>query len=242
MYNKFQDYYKKNISFNVVLSPPIDLKELNEYYYHNINPIIDIPSKRFGFLTPGAPEFDSLYRQGKKQYEQDWNELKKEFIVLMKNDPENAMRRHIFGVIYQSGLTRILTRTPMSCDEINWPLATCKPLGQRTFIAEDGGLYACEKINSRYRLGDVFKGADTEKINNLCRDFMKYVEGKNCQQCWAMGSCSRCFAGFSLDGAPEPTCKAIMANFEEDLRIYLEIKKSEKVVAHFEKWGKEVPQ
>lgn len=70
----------------------------------------------------------------------------------------------------------------------------CTPGNRRVYIKTDGTFSLCEKIGNCPDIGNVFDGANAEKIR---KKYIEEYEEKSihqCNNCWAMNLCAICYA------------------------------------------------
>ena len=72
-------------------------------------------------------------------------------------------------------------------------------IGDKLAVSPDGNIYICEKANQEIRIGDVNKGLDTTKIDDLYDAYYNIREEK-CLNCNISRLCDVCYAHFIKNG------------------------------------------
>jgi len=208
---KYPRYYKNNIRFNAVISPPyncsvpkdyfektnvfyIDVaigdyfSELlkNEYGIESLENIDDLPLKRVDFRT------DEVLKN------MNFLESLKVYTSIGKKDTRSS--------IFPSGF--------------------CVPLVKRIHIGVDGKIMLCERVdesNSHFYFGDVFTGYNFDKIESLYKYANSILEG-NCNKCWAFRFCYACFASLARIDYDGEFCRKIRKTAEQGIITYLNLK------------------
>ena len=102
----------------------------------------------------------------------------------------------------------------------------CLPLGNVAFVDACGGFRLCEKADGLVALGDVFNGADYEKIKRLLFEVRKTLFSK-CRCCWAVRFCRLCLKDMiGVTGevvSIESKCRQMRHRIIRDFQIYVSI-------------------
>ncbi len=190
--------YKTNdkLSFNMVMSPPLDIDILDKFLVscdlfgrntgvkaafvdqvgNKINPVgkitgFDSLYERFtANLAAGRINSDVLapiYRLQRELNEQDWLFFHKRF------------------QLYQCHIHNHTILPERFCS-----LSTCIPGVQRAYLSIDGGYWPCERVSeSEYmKIGDVENGLDISKIRRLLSDWVDFTKDQ-CRYCWCLHTC-----------------------------------------------------
>lgn len=102
---------------------------------------------------------------------------------------------------------------------------TCVP-GEKMYVATDGKIHMCEKVNPRYSIGDVNAGGiDAKKIADITNEYNRKI-ASHCKSCEISKLCSLCFKsfggaeGFTYD---ESICKNLKEHVNDMLVGYAEL-------------------
>ena len=68
-------------------------------------------------------------------------------------------------------------------------------IGDKLCIAPDENIYICEKANQEMDIGNLTEGLDSEKIDNLYKEFFRIREEK-CSECSVCRLCDVCYVHF----------------------------------------------
>lgn len=102
---------------------------------------------------------------------------------------------------------------------------TCVP-GEKIYVAFDGKIHMCEKVNPRYSIGDVSEGGiDPCKIADISNEYNKKI-GIHCKKCEISKLCSLCFKSFGgAEGFEycDDICNKLKEHVNEVLVEYAEL-------------------
>jgi uncharacterized protein len=76
----------------------------------------------------------------------------------------------------------------------------CFPGKRKPFVAVDGKIHVCERINNTLPIGDVWSGFDIQKVTRLWNQFAELVDMEDCRTCWAVHFCPLCWRSVAGDG------------------------------------------
>ncbi len=185
------EYFKYNISFNVLLAPPYNFEKIINFFYRNhlfkqsdelinftsIDPYETTFFKDFGLEFHG----EDLYKEMNKFMNRYKDARVKE------NDKHLTIEKKLFDKAF----IRIDRREMKFLEKKYPPEGSCFPGRRRLFVNTDGKFFMCEKVNSNFEIGNVDYGFNYKKIFNF---FEKYEEFfKDCRYCWALRLCYKCF-------------------------------------------------
>ncbi|MEO0129673.1 MAG: SPASM domain-containing protein [candidate division WOR-3 bacterium] len=183
------EYYKRNVSFAVTLSPDIDLEVLNEFF--ESNELVKGHTILVNFVKPFDTTFfeqfdDKVYTRRRKQYEK----LEKNYIRCRVDGKEpTAFEKALF----EKSLIKLhIRQLDDLCDLIGLN-GCCIPGLRKIFVDTDGRFYPCERVMRAYNIGDVDRGIEIDKIMNIARGYVM-ESGGDCINCWAAKICEICFA------------------------------------------------
>jgi len=217
---KFPLYYKKNITFNVVVSPPYDRSVPKDYFEKS-----DV---RFINVSMG----DYFSRLLKNEcgleitgFEFDEN-VKIPPLKLgdMSKDELTKNRRYI------DPLKKYMHIGEKNIRKSIFPSGFCVPLVRRISIGPNGKIVLCEKVDERntiFQFGDVAIGYDFDKINILCKH-TNDILAENCNRCWAFRFCRACFTCLDKIAYNGEFCKSMRHDIELEIVSFLDFKYNNK--------------
>ena len=209
---KYPQYYKNNIRFNTVISPPFN-RLIPKSYFEKSNVFrIDV-------------SIGDYFR----------DILNTEHGISPTDLIDN--NTHIVKINFSSDeilkdMNFIETMKKYMCIGIKderkfiFPSGFCNPLVKRIHIGVDGKLMLCERVdekNPNFHFGNVFDGYNYEKIDLLYRYTNKILEG-NCNKCWAFRFCDACFATLDKIEYDGDYCKKFRKYAERGITNYLNLK------------------
>jgi uncharacterized protein len=186
----YPEYYKKNVTFSVVNTPPYHLKEIEVFFREN--PLLKSNEINFNNMNNKIDKFCyNTANEDYLKYFEDLNELSKVFFNLIASgkDQSNLMK----SVFYRDFI-RFYHRpkTDLSC--ILRPNGCCIPGSRRIFVSIDGTLHVCEKMDNCCQIGDVETWIDLPRVKKLCDEYIN--QSHDCLSCWACRLCMKCFSNF----------------------------------------------
>lgn len=101
---------------------------------------------------------------------------------------------------------------------------TCVP-GEKLYVATDGTLHMCERINPHFPIGNIAEGIDYERVAKIVDRYNKEVCA-GCPDCPITRFCDRCFAttaterGFAL---PDGHCQRMAESIRKSLVEYVDV-------------------
>ncbi len=220
------DYYRNNIKFSVVLSPPYDFEALNDFFMHD--PLADVRTMRVsGVDTQDTTFFDDFTRSDLKK--KGMTELKESFFdALIHNEYEHDRpdRKHRFmQALFGDGLEKLIpTMVPTNpFPEVYHPGGICVPGLKKLFVTPAGDFFTCEKSSTAadlLRLGNLDIGLDAAKGMANIESYSHAHDG--CRFCYASRHCDTCFvkasAGEKFDGKLKMSnCNKHRENFHGNL-------------------------
>ena len=202
------DYYRNNIKFSVVLSPPYDFEALNEFFTHNS--LADVRTMRAsGIDTQDTTFFHDFSEEELKN--KGRNDLKERYFdALIQNRIENdrpAQEHRFMHALFGEGLEQLIpTMTPSSrFPEVYHPGGICVPGLKTLFLTPEGDFFTCEKggtASDLLRIGNLEIGLDAAKGMANIESYSHAHDG--CRYCYASRHCGTCFikaaAGEQFDG------------------------------------------
>jgi uncharacterized protein len=218
------DFYRNNVQFNVVLTPPYRLLEVEKFFSEN--ELVKENRLFVTYVSSTDTKLDlSLSEKEEERHHKDREELKRRYIrAILAGEPDSLKLGKAF---FEKKLRAIHNREMTRLSRICRPNGICIPGGQKLFVDVDGKFYMCERVGQALPLGDVYKGIDEESciaaIKNYCD-----LSLSDCVNCWAIRLCRVCFAnatkGKNLDiNTKRRTCKEMRQVLHESLEIYATI-------------------
>lgn len=216
--NKKHDSYRKDFhnkdSFETVIKNLKTVKELYPFWFStfrynsvftDISDVIEIVSwfrETFGKVpnfsplhepTVGSPEYEQVKAMLKKYDIPENIRFDNELITqspLLKRILEFSYR--LFDNVYANELFLFEDDGP------KFATGTCIPFSKRMFVAFDGRIHPCEKVNRERPLGMVDGGRVVIDANKVARDFnmMSKKMQSVCHVCYLQQCCTKCMLCF----------------------------------------------
>lgn len=220
------DYYRNNIRFSVVLSPPYEFEALNDFFTND--PLTDVRTMRTtGVDTQDTTFFDNFTTD--ELQKKGISELKKSFfddLIQEKYEHDQPDRKHKFmQALFGDELTKLIpTMVPTNpFPEVYHPGGICVPGLKKLFVTPEGDFFTCEKSSTAtdlLRLGNLDTGLDAAKGMANIESYSHAHDG--CRYCYASRHCGTCFvkasAGEQFDGKLKMSnCNKHRAQFHQNL-------------------------
>jgi len=216
----------ENISFNVTISPPYELKKIKDYFDH-----LSIGEREYMInITLVAKEDSSLFRCNKQDC---FTELKSQIIGIRQEFKNNLIegmgnRSPFLRYFFQKNLLEIKKRGIFEkFGDFQYPNRICIPGKRKLFVNTLGDFFICENMTDFRSIGNVFTGFNYIEIFNILDEYIKYCN-IDCLDCWAIRLCNFCFVavkkGPVLDlDRKRIKCKKMKERLQASLEFYLEI-------------------
>lgn len=205
---KYPDYFKNNVSFNVVL--------------HNLNSIQNVYSffEREFNKTPQLSEVSDVgFKPDLREsglFSTDIHSESGEMESITMMDIKNFIKEDSGN--FFSSYTDLLNEGS-SVTEVT--TGTCHPFGNKMFITVDGKILPCEQIPRAFEYGHVSKGVVSFNLNDVANQFNGYMEvvENSCIKCLKHQNCDQCFYQLQDMSKLVPKCKHFLtASKKKQLR------------------------
>lgn len=106
----------------------------------------------------------------------------------------------------------------------------CVPFAENFFVAADGTLAFCEKVNAIEEYGTIQTGLKFDKVEQAIEEALEAYNSK-CKTCWACRLCDVCFQHMLRDKSgklyiPDEACEDVKSNLLQNLSLFCDIKES----------------
>jgi len=223
---RFPGYFAKRISIIGVLTPPLDMKRISDFFFKN--DLFKELEERFTFSIVDTN--DSTLIQD-LCLEDEFKKIK-EVMDSMLNRYKAAL---ISGTYHELDIEKgfllrrfhsIATRRLCNLGDRIAPLGACIPGKRKLFVDRNGNFYMCEKVLNNYKIGDVENGFDYGKIFAFFKEYDRFFD--DCSECWALRLCNKCFNTVRKGEIPEHKrkeefCNSMRHTLERDLALFCEI-------------------
>jgi uncharacterized protein len=181
------DYYKKNVFFCSVVTPPYNLKERVDFFREIARDLDSscIVNMADPFDTNYFDQFNMIDEKNKLQEQQ--NELTWEFIDKKAKGEIDTILDAFIKEKYEDMHYRKIFRIP----DTTYPNGLCLPGIKKLFVNTDGKFHLCERGTLHFSFGDVDNGFKVGKMFDLIDQYIESTE--HCKHCWAIRFCNACF-------------------------------------------------
>jgi len=223
------DYFNRNVNYNIILAPPCNMEIINDFFYknpfftenQNLYNFSQVDVRNTSFFTDFNLEKEELKRINNvaklnKKYNKFLIEGKYQKLTFEKKLFDSNFHKIHFREMKMLGNT--------------YPVhGYCYPGLRKLFVDVHGNSYMCERVGNNFKIGDINRGFDFKKINEFFSKSEEFFA--DCKNCWALRLCSKCFnsinKGDSFDEKSKIRfCKTSKVNIERNLKYYCEIRES----------------
>ncbi|MDE0426382.1 MAG: radical SAM protein [Candidatus Poribacteria bacterium] len=224
--DKSPDYYRNNVKFSIVLSPPYDFEELNDFF--TSEPLTDVRTMRTSSVDTQDTTFfhnfteEELENKGRKELKEKYfNALIQKEVAHNRPEREHRFMQGLFGDGFEKLIPSMKPTNPFP--EVYHPGGICVPGLKTLFLTPEGDFFTCEKSSTSFdllRLGNLERGLDAAKGIENIENYSHAHDG--CRFCYASRHCGTCFikasAGEQFDGTLKMSnCNNHRSGFHQDL-------------------------
>jgi len=188
-----EEFFRENVSFNLVLAPPIELEAIKRFVDENPEIFKGNPMIFSGINTQSSRVFEQMgvehpYKQRLTEMRES-SQLFEEFKTdLCQHGIPAGFSRYYYGQEYVEVHQRsmgIMHQTVPSHGQ-------CIPGKRKCFVSGDGGLYMCERVNPAFKIGDIRSGIDGKRVKIFLQEYNGFFK-EQCSKCWAIRLCQKCY-------------------------------------------------
>jgi len=217
---RYPDYYRKNISFNIVLETD-NYNEVKNFFDTNslfydttLMPTLVSDVNKNGVVTKS----EQYYEEAKYSHfiaclcllerldSQEKSFISSDLISIGEGRKDkHGKQRNVMPQRWHHG-------------------GPCIPGVMRLFVDVDGRFFPCEKVSEACDalvIGDIARGYDIRKVEELL-NIERKMNGK-CFDCWAYSECKMCIGSIGIDETEselEQRCKSIRSQVENNMKDY----------------------
>lgn len=182
---------KQSISFSCTFDDYSDLIKITEFYKENskvFEPYSILYSPVNRCETTYFKYCDELYKKG--ILKNNHKTAKETYKVLFKRMCSSETSLHPLFTSLAVLHNRLKGRIELNS-------TSCIPTNKIT-VDCFGNYYICERINQKFKIGDIYKGVNWDRCNELLEKFV-YLLNTNCSSCNLSRLCDICFVHFVTD-------------------------------------------
>lgn len=200
--SKLQQYKKakgimQSISISCTYDDYSDFKKITDFFIDNYDMLFP-----FYIIFNKVSEFDTNYysfcdemheknliKESKQESVDSYRELFEHF----KNDSLNYKEVKILKFLFSS--LNIINNRPKGAMGL-WG-GVCLP-SNKIAVAPDGNYYVCERVNQKFKIGDIYSGLNLERCSDLFNKYLNIIN-ENCKGCNISRLCEKCYMHFIQD-------------------------------------------
>lgn len=221
---RYPEYYKRNVSFNMVLDPENEYRKIDEFLTN---------SDLFRDVSFSASIIDERYTNTKNKVSEIFYVEQNYSVFLMMleklnwldSEGHSPLRNQFYNAIRKRRKNK-KNGTRKELPDESHHSGPCIPGALRLFVNVDGKFYPCERVSENSKvgcIGDIESGISVEKSVELLN--VEKVTSEMCHNCWAYSYCSVCIA--KADGIESLSehivrnnCEIIRREIEESFSDY----------------------
>ena len=198
----FGERAKESIVINTVVCPPFSAKKLDaiKEFFEGLNWLPKEMVKKCDYVEYGSVREEDISMEYAGDGEFIGEELDGftldaiEGWALTRDLEEQDPKSYVAGIVTDK-LVRIHNRrqTQEPCKDLRRN-GCCIPGNRRVYVKTDGKFLLCEKTGDAPDIGNVFEGADLEKIKKYYIEEYDEKSLTRCNECWARNLCGLCYA------------------------------------------------
>jgi len=222
MGQKYPEYFKKNVGFNVSLSVPDKIEDVYNFFLQKES---ILKGKR---LTINQIDYEDtdLFENGVLKISDG-----RAMMNMIKHLVEQAIDGHgldpFLKALLENPLIRIHQRCSRQLQENHYPNGICVPGVRRIFCDTDGNFSLCERINPNLYIGHVDKGVCADFVMQLIENYVK-TSSPDCIECWAIRFCPACYCQLYRDqydiSKKRAFCMAECQNLSLAMAVYCAVR------------------
>lgn len=199
--NKYPDYFKEKISFNVVLHNKNSIGGIYDYFKQNFDKIPNIAElSPIGIRHDKQEEFLKMYRNSYESLNlsKDHLKLEKEMFQRLPNIKALCNIIHNCSCFCFKDYSHVLYSTK---DQKRIPTGTCLPFSKKIFLSVNGKILPCERIGHQYYFGTVDEEnvyLDAQKVAQAANTYIDRIR-KKCFTCCKAEICTICIYNLKVD-------------------------------------------
>jgi len=229
IYEADKDYYNKRVRYTATLPYASRVEKTLNFMEQDHG--FPLSFMRVGLIDQVDTDFYEVY--GREKLDTDpFAMLFDEYCALVEKGTydkgEVAGRAGLLNELFNLNFLMIHRRCLKKHDIMHMN-GCCIPGQRRVFADVNGSLHACERIGTKYPLGNINDGSgfDMKKVQAFQDEYIK-VSFEDCRECVIQNLCFACFKMAMKDGLmnierKRENCKTIISNITNNLRRYIDI-------------------
>jgi uncharacterized protein len=187
----YPEYFDSNINFNAVLHDRNSVKSVYEFIYNRYHKIPQISPLNPNDVDPDKEDIFKNMRHSVRESETEYIKEKDNLLPHNMIQPYKESISFLKYLSVNSYISNIVSSTHN--EDTYFPSSTCLPFQKKIFLTTSNKLLPCEKISSKYSMGEVGENViiDVNEIAKKYSSFYEHLE-KVCRHCYLYRFCSRC--------------------------------------------------
>lgn len=209
--HKYPDYYKKCVTFNIVLDINNDLEDVLQFFHEN--ELFEAGMCNVSFIS------DRNLKENSKEYNEKFAAQMQYSLFKLYLQMIGKLKSTSASIFYSQIVKMREIRDTSFAKRASLPQkghrgGPCVPGVFRLFVTVDGRFFPCERVSESScvcEIGDIENGYNIENIKKIV-NIGKYTE-EQCKNCWAYSYCTICIG--DADGYEKISKEKILQNCEK---------------------------
>jgi uncharacterized protein len=187
------EYFRHNVTFNMVLARPLELKRIGRFIDENPHVFGDVPIMVSGVNTQPSRVHQQMSPHLPHRRTPDEVRESADMYEELRSGLCAEGKPAGFARFYHERDWITVHQRPMTpMDHVVPSHGQCVPGKRKCMVDGDGRLYMCERVNPAFEIGDVEFGIDGRRVREFLRAYNQFFR-EQCADCWAVRLCQKCY-------------------------------------------------
>jgi uncharacterized protein len=203
--DKYASYFETNVSFQAVLHSRNSITGIHDYIgkTYGKQPFMT-EMTRVNLNKDRKKEFDTIYKNiyNSLFYGEDYPLLEENKLKELPRIPSGIIAHNVYNLLLKN------MDEPVKNEKKKTPTGTCHPFSKGIFLATDGKILPCERIEHKFAFGYI---NDNDEVvldfKAIAERFNRYYDNMSslCSTCSNANFCGRCMFSCKVD-ENKPVC------------------------------------
>lgn len=219
---RYPDFYCRKVGFEVTLGLPDEIEAVDGFFAGNG----ELFARRYLSVSHVDSIDTGLFERGILP-ESEAGPLRRLYKRIEDDLVAGVELSPIAQGLLGSNLRKLHERSVEPLGETVHANGICCPGARRLFCTVSGDLTVCERANQSLVIGHAAAGVDRARAADLVEEYIR-LSTPDCVNCWAVRSCSLCFANVFSDHLDlkrkRAVCDIMRAQVLNSMRLYCSVR------------------